>query len=212
MNSRKILVKFLRNFKKRIQLHDKKYISEDSKRYDFFAACLLLGVDTHLMKLEYPHNHKLLSALEIDLVIDDIIAIEFKLFKRIPSRHDDSTKNMAIFIIDLLKLHYLSGFEEKYFLFITDDLMRNYISNPSNGFSIFHTSLINTTFTIIPNIKSGKHYQEIISGKFNNNLSPLCQNITVEKIAYKEINGDYLVGCFKVISTSQTNNNTAQIT
>ncbi len=198
---------FSDNFQSRLDKNNISLISEDCIRYDFFNALTLSGTKTADCILEYPHPHLSFKGREIDFVHTHkgnyLAAIEMKYFKRLPSNKQDRTGYMAKFMVDLLKLHYLTlGDVDKYFILATDNVMKIYLNNIKNGFSSLLSTAIDEELTISPSSKNGKlkHFKNVLFKDVYRSLNPFNENIKLTRIFEKDFTDEHSIYVFKIHS------------
>ena len=124
------------------RLHRGVFTSEDSVRYTFFHALVSSGSCSHSdIVLEMPHPA--LSGKKIDTVIEPSrggpsAALEFKYHSRIPSgENQPRPQNAGKCFDDIFRLARLTEPEAtvRFFVYVTDDEMAEYLHNPRNGLS-----------------------------------------------------------------------------
>jgi hypothetical protein len=168
-------------------------ITEDCIRYDFFSTLLQL-FNTDDIILEYPHD--ILAKKEIDLVIDTPLnksIFEFKFNRRIPSRTEDTTGKFAHMYSDIVKLHSSQIAEDKFFIFLTDNQMRDYIIQNGYGF------MLNKKFFDLLATQAhmdGKHFNNEVERKVGkvNFKSP----IKMQKLFNKTYNNSHHLFVYRI--------------
>ena len=108
--------------------------TEDSIRYTFFASMMKSGIRPHEVVLEY--EHPAIRGAEIDMVLMDAkgltCAIEFKYDRRKKSTSPKPQKAGKLFH-DLSRLLQVQRSISRYFVYVTDKEMADYLAKPSHG-------------------------------------------------------------------------------
>ncbi|OAB39291.1 hypothetical protein PMSD_05015 [Paenibacillus macquariensis subsp. defensor] len=136
--------------------------------------------DSHELILEYPHDYFL--GKEIDLVVNSTekFIFEFKYNRRIPSKKEDTTGRMANFLIDIHKLHFSNISTQKYFVFVTDMQMYDYLLR--NGYSYLINSNRSFNFSASSRHITGIHFQEIFNSKIGGSAAiPIPMSIELKQ-------------------------------
>ncbi len=125
--------------------------TEDSVRYTFFAAMLESGTRPHDVVLEYPHPA--IPGARVDTVTLDENgepkdAFEFKYHRRNPGgRNQPLPQQAGAVFADIRRLAHFEAPEIRCLVYLTDDEMECYWTNPSNG--------LDTLFNVPPDEKTG---------------------------------------------------------
>ena len=176
---------------------DSRVITEDCIRYDIFCSLL----DNHKSSdfiLEHPHDFY--TGKEIDLVIinsGDKSIFEIKYYRKIPSKKEDRTSRMAKIFVDVLKLNKSNISENKYFIFLSDEVMINYIKN--NGYSyLIQNKSINIELT--EEHKKSKHFTKILKSNLNITQEDIKNiNINLSLVFSKELSNNHHLYIYKII-------------
>ena len=119
------------------------FTTEDSIRYTFFLSLIIKGgYKPAEIILEYPHNK--ISGKLVDTYIPPIksrkgLLFEFKYDRAIPSKRNMPRPMKAgLLFNDILRLkNFESNNTDFYFIYITDNEMFSYLSNPRNNLDEF---------------------------------------------------------------------------
>jgi hypothetical protein len=149
------------------------FTTEDSIRYSFFASLLnTTGLKPEDIILEYPHNK---IDAEIDTYIPKFasqeVVLEFKYHRRIPSKHPSPKPQKAGEAFnDIRRLiqFQMALPNARYFVYLTDDEMAMYMSNPKNNFHIFFGLTPGQRISIGPQFftNKSKTFQSAAGGVF----------------------------------------------
>ena len=170
-----------------IRLKHRRYTTEDSIRYTFFASLIRNGVEPHQLVLEFPHPSIENAKIDMGLIYDEekfSIAFEFKYDRDVPSGKNLPVTQKAVKIFEdfyrLCQTGVLS-----YFIYVTNRKMANYFSNSSNG----HTELWNLEYGEEINIDQN-YFSDKPEG-FNDISTKLKAKI-VGKFKYTLLSNHYL--------------------
>ena len=148
----KILIEFSSLLKERL---GEVFTTEDSVRYTFFLALMKTSHISHKdVILEYPHPN--IPNARIDTYIPSFqqkngLVIEFKYDRKIPSgKNVPRPQKAGKIFYDIYRLIQfdINPNEEKWFIYLTDDEMANYLKNQRNLLDDFFELQIGKTLTV----------------------------------------------------------------
>jgi hypothetical protein len=165
------------------------YTTEDSIRYTFFNSLITIGnYQHHEIILEYPHK-KIPNASIDSYILPTKIrtgkVFEFKYTRRLPGgKNLPRPENAGSLINDLFRLKlFTSKNADRYFIYVTDDEMANYLNTPKNKlddfFNLQKGSVLNINKKYLRN-----HCDSLVRKIKNNNCTCKISMIISKELPY----------------------------
>lgn len=169
-----------------------KKTNEDIIRYLFFHSLNKNGISINDIVLEHDHTDG--SSKKIDTLIENFdgtsLVLEFKFHRR--SRNDSITMNAGEVFYDFFKLKELTTDERKLFVYVTDQMMRNYFQNRDD--------ILQKWYDLVPEEIIELNENEFLKlGKSFLDASKKPTNIKIKSIINREIDKKYTLKVFELL-------------
>lgn len=160
------------------RLQKRLFTTEDSVRYSFFSALMNKeNISPSEVVMEYPHNK--IKRANVDTYIPQYAGgeavLEFKYHREIPSKYNSPCPQQAGQLFnDIYRLREFNSIRKclRLLIYLTDNEMVAYMSNPSNNLREFFELNINETLVIGNSFFSNKSktFIDAAHGSFNTKI------------------------------------------
>lgn len=169
-------------------------VTEDCVRYEFYGQ-LLSHFLSYEIVLEYPHDT--LKKKEIDLVLTNEknrSIYEFKYYRAIPSGQEDRTARIANMYVDIMKLKLSNVANDKYFVFVTDEVMYGYLLRNEYEYMVNQFSF---DFVASKSHQIGLNFGKVVYKKLSNDHD-ISQTTPVVRCYMEQLDQGHYLFIFKI--------------
>lgn len=175
------------------------YTTEDSVRYTLFYCLAQSGYKPIDIVLEYPHpsipNARVDTYIPMKEGRKGGIVFEFKFDRAIPSgKNTPRTQKAGKVFADLFRLALFNNNSplSKYFIYVTDEEMATYFTNPSNKLDPFFQLLPEKTLQI------NHSFFDNYSSTFKNSIGIHIADFSLKCVFKKDYSSNYWLRIYQV--------------